>query len=50
MILLDTNVVVAFLNGNKSVLRRIQAEIDEDMQRKRRSPKNILVDLKPINV
>ena len=29
MILLDTNVVVAFLNGNKSVLRRIQAEIDK---------------------
>ena len=28
MILLDTNVVVAFLNGDKSVLKRIQAEID----------------------
>ena len=27
MILLDTNVVVAFLNGDKSVLRRIQADI-----------------------
>ena len=27
MILLDTNVVVAFLNGDKSVLRKIQAEI-----------------------
>ena len=29
MILLDTNVVVAFLNGDKSVLRRMRAEIDE---------------------
>ncbi len=29
MILLDTNVVVAFLNGDKSALRRIQAEIDK---------------------
>jgi tRNA(fMet)-specific endonuclease VapC len=29
VILLDTNVVVAFLNGDKSVLRRIQAEIDK---------------------
>ena len=29
MILLDTNVVVAFLNGNKSVLKRIQVEIDK---------------------
>ena len=29
MILLDTNVVVAFLNGNKLVLKRIQAEIDK---------------------
>jgi tRNA(fMet)-specific endonuclease VapC len=28
MILLDTNVVVAFLNGNKSVLKKIRAEID----------------------
>jgi len=28
MILLDTNVVVAFLNGDKSVLRRMRAEID----------------------
>ena len=27
MILLDTNVVVAFLNGDKSVLTRIQADI-----------------------
>ena len=29
MILLDTNVVVAFLNGDKPVLKRIQVEIDE---------------------
>ena len=29
MILLDTNVVVAFLNGDKSVLRRMRAEIDQ---------------------
>ncbi len=29
MILLDTNVVVAFLNGDKSVLKRIRVEIDE---------------------
>ena len=29
MILLDTNVVVAFLNGDKSVLKRIRADIDE---------------------
>jgi tRNA(fMet)-specific endonuclease VapC len=29
MILLDTNVVVAFLNGDKSVLKRMRAEIDE---------------------
>jgi tRNA(fMet)-specific endonuclease VapC len=29
MILLDTNVVVAFLNGDKSALMRIQAEIDK---------------------
>ena len=29
MILLDTNVVVAFLNGDKSVLKRIRAEIDK---------------------
>ncbi len=28
MILLDTNVIIAFFNGNKSVLERIQAEID----------------------
>ena len=28
MIQLDTNVVIAFLNGNKTVLKRIQAEID----------------------
>lgn len=28
MIQLDTNVVIAFLNGNKEVLKRIQAEID----------------------
>jgi tRNA(fMet)-specific endonuclease VapC len=28
MILLDTNVVVAFLNGNKSVLRKIRFEIN----------------------
>ena len=27
MILLDTNVVVAFLNGDKSALKRIQADI-----------------------
>ena len=29
MILLDTNVVVAFLNGDKAILRRIRAEIDK---------------------
>jgi tRNA(fMet)-specific endonuclease VapC len=29
MILLDTNVVVAFLNGDKSTLRRIQAETNK---------------------
>jgi tRNA(fMet)-specific endonuclease VapC len=29
MILLDTNVVVAFLNGDKSVLKRMRAEIDK---------------------
>lgn len=29
MILLDTNVVVAFLNGDKSVLKRVRAEIDK---------------------
>ncbi len=29
MILLDTNVVIAFFNGNKAVLKRIQAEIDK---------------------
>jgi len=29
MILLDTNVVVAFLNGDKSVLKRIRVEIDK---------------------
>ncbi len=28
MILLDTSVVIAFLNGNKTVLKRIRAEID----------------------
>jgi len=28
MILLDTNVVVAFLNGNKSVLKKIRLEIN----------------------
>jgi tRNA(fMet)-specific endonuclease VapC len=28
VILLDTNVVIAFLNGDKGVLRRIQARID----------------------
>jgi len=28
MILLDTNVVIAFFNGNNAVLKRIQAEID----------------------
>lgn len=28
MILLDTNVVIAFFNGKKAVLKRIQAEID----------------------
>jgi tRNA(fMet)-specific endonuclease VapC len=29
MIMLDTNVVVAFLNGNKSILRRIRAKVDK---------------------
>ena len=29
MILLDTNVVIAFFNGNKEILERIQAEIDK---------------------
>lgn len=29
MILLDTNVVIAFFNGNKEVLKRIQAEVDK---------------------
>jgi len=29
MILLDTNVIVAFLNGDKSVLKRMRAEIDK---------------------
>ena len=29
MILLDTNVVVAFLNGDRSVLKRMRAEIGE---------------------
>jgi len=29
MILLDTNIVVAFLNGSKSVLKRMRAEIDK---------------------
>ncbi len=28
MILLDTNVVIAFFNGDKAVLKRIRAEID----------------------
>lgn len=28
MILLDTNVVIAFFNGDKGVLKRIQAAID----------------------
>ena len=28
MILLDTNAVVAFLNGDRSILRRMQGEID----------------------
>jgi len=28
MILLDTNVVIAFFNGNKTVLQRIYAEVD----------------------
>ncbi len=27
MILLDTNVVIAFFNGNQEVLKRIQADI-----------------------
>lgn len=27
MILLDTNVVIAFFNGNRAVLKRIQSEI-----------------------
>ncbi|MGR3173293.1 MAG: type II toxin-antitoxin system VapC family toxin [Candidatus Scalindua sp.] len=29
MILLDTNVVIAYLNGNKAVSERIRAEIDK---------------------
>jgi predicted nucleic acid-binding protein len=29
MILLDTNVVVAFLNGDRLVLKRMRAEIDK---------------------
>jgi predicted nucleic acid-binding protein len=29
MIMLDTNVVVAFLNGDKSILKRIRAEVDK---------------------
>jgi len=29
MILLDTNVIVAFLNGDKSILKRMRAEIDK---------------------
>ena len=29
MIMLDTNVVVAFLNGDKSVLKRIRGDVDE---------------------
>jgi len=28
MIILDTNVVIAFFNGNKEILKRIQAEVD----------------------
>ena len=28
MILLDTNVVIAFFNGNKTVLQRIYADVD----------------------
>jgi len=28
MILLDTNVVIAFFNGSKAVLERVYAEID----------------------
>ncbi len=28
MILLDTNVVIAFFNGNQTILRKIQAEIN----------------------
>jgi|GEM_PF-4557160 len=28
MILLDTNIVIAFFNGNKSVLKRIPERID----------------------
>ena len=28
MILLDTNIVVAFLNGDNSILKRIKDEID----------------------
>jgi predicted nucleic acid-binding protein len=28
MILCDTNVVIAFFNGSKAVLERVQAEID----------------------
>jgi ATP-dependent protease Clp ATPase subunit len=37
MILLDTNVVVAFLNGDKAVLRRIKDEIDK-ISRKSENP------------
>ena len=29
MIMLDTNVVVAFLNGDKSILKRIRGEVDK---------------------
>ena len=29
MILLDTNVVVAFLNGDRSVLKRMRADIEK---------------------
>ncbi len=28
MIILDTNVVIAFFNGNKEILKRIKAEVD----------------------
>lgn len=28
MIILDTNVIIAFFNGNKEILKRIKAEVD----------------------